>query len=109
MEVFFADGHLAALCGSHRGLRAKYGDAGAKKVLQRLRLLRQAEDLDEIMAGPGKCHPLKGAYYQDCHALRLHGGFRLVFRLMTDKEKAEAGVITQNSALVIQIIDYHEG
>ncbi|MGW0061514.1 hypothetical protein ACWDTT_16495 [Streptosporangium sandarakinum] len=37
----------------------------------------------------------------------LHRGWRLVFRLMTPKEKADQGLTEEEAALVIEIVDYH--
>jgi plasmid maintenance system killer protein len=109
LEVFFADPDLRDLCSRDRDLRAKYGAVGAKRVGQRLQLLHQAETLDDVMEGPGGCHPLHGPYYQGCFSLRLHGAYRLVFRLMTDEEKKAKGVPDKTCALVIEIINYHHG
>lgn len=112
MEVFYADDHLRDLCKSIRELSAKYGLVSAKRVFQRIQLLEQSDNLADIMRGPGKCHPLgdfKGGYYRGCHAMRLDGGWRLVFRLMTNEEKSAKGVQTDQAALVVEIIDYHDG
>jgi proteic killer suppression protein len=109
LEVYYLDPRLRDLCSSDRDLRSEYGAEGAKKIARRVRSLHAAESLDDVMQGPGKCHPLKGKYYQDCYALWLHAGFRLVFRLMTAEEKAAKGVPDATCALVIEIIDYHEG
>jgi hypothetical protein len=62
-----------------------------------------------VMQGPGRCHPLKGSYYEECFALSLHGGWRLVFRLMTASERTTHGVADEVAALVVEIIDYHQG
>jgi plasmid maintenance system killer protein len=109
LEVFFADPRLRDLCDSARDLQRRYGLEGARKVGRRLQALRTAESLDDVMRGPGGCHPLKGPDYEDCHALALHAGWRLVFRLMTADERAGQSVTDGVAALVIEIIDYHQG
>ena len=107
--MFFADPRLRDLCDSARDLQRRYGLEGARKVGQRLQALRTAESLDDVMRGPGRCHQLKGPDYEDCHALALHAGWRLIFRLMTAAERADHGVADEVAALVIEIIDYHKG
>lgn len=109
LEVFFTDPRLRDLCASARDLQRRYGLEGARKVGQRLQALRAAESHDDLMRGPGRCHPLKGADYEDCHALALHAGWRLVFRLMAADEHADQGAADELAALVIEIIDYHKG
>jgi proteic killer suppression protein len=109
LEVFFADPRLRDRCASARELQREYGLAGAKRVGQRLRALHAAESLDDVMRGPGRCHPLKGQHYEDCYALDLLAGWRLVFRLMTANERTARGVTDDVGALVIEIIDYHDG
>jgi hypothetical protein len=65
------------------------------------------------MAGGGQrllvLRRFKGAYYQGCYAFRLHGGMRLVFRLMTAEERLAHEIPQETVALVIEIIDYHDG
>ena len=109
MEVLYADDDLRKLCASYRDLRARYGDVGAKRILQRIQILGLADTIDDVMQGPGRCHPLKGAYYEACYALRLDGGFRLIFRLATDEEKEAAKISTGQAAVVVEITDYHDG
>jgi plasmid maintenance system killer protein len=109
LEVLFADPRLRDLCKSARGLQRRYGLEGAKKVGQRLQALRMAESLDDVMCGPGRCHPLKGPYYEECYSLSLHAGWRLIFRLMTANERTARGVTDEMAALVVEIIDYHDG
>lgn len=113
MEVFYADSRLRDLCTSFKELCARFGQVGAKRVLQRIQFLEQSDSIDEVLQGPGRCHPLgkdfKGGYYKDCFSSRLDGGWRLVFRLMTDVEKKTHGARTDQAALVVEIIDYHDG
>jgi plasmid maintenance system killer protein len=109
VEVRYADQDLRDLCADERALRCKYGAEGAKKVGMRLAALAAAESIDDLMRMPGKCHPLKGGYYQDCFAFWLHAGYRLVFRPMTDEEREEQQIPDEVAALVVEIIDYHSG
>ncbi|GAB2446114.1 type II toxin-antitoxin system RelE/ParE family toxin [Streptosporangium sandarakinum] len=106
MEVFYADRRLQLVCQSDREMRAAYGAEGARKLGQRLQALRVANTLDDLFCMPGRCHPLRGNY-SGCHAMDLHRGWRLVFRLMTPKEKADQGLAEEEAALVIEIVDYH--
>ncbi|TDD92114.1 type II toxin-antitoxin system RelE/ParE family toxin [Actinomadura rubrisoli] len=109
MEVRYADPDLRDLCASDRALRKKYGAACAKKIAIRLRALDAADSLSDLMQMPGHCHPLNGGYYEDCFAFRLHAGMRMVFRLMTAEERKAQGIPDDVAALVVEIIDYHEG
>ena len=109
MEVRYADPDLRDLCADERALCREYGAEGANKVGTRLAALRAAESIDDLMQMPGRCHPLKGHYYQDCFAFRLHAGWRMVFRPMTEEERSEAGIPDEIAALVVEIIDYHSG
>lgn len=109
MEVRYADPDLRDLCASDRDLRKKYGAEGARKIGMRLRALEAAESIDDLMCMPGRCHPLKGAYYGGCFAFVLHAGWRLVFRPMTEEERRIAEIDDEPAALIIEIIDYHGG
>lgn len=106
MEVLYADRRLQLTCESDRAMRRAYGAEGARKIRQRLQALRVAETLDDLFHMPGRCHPLHGDY-AGCHAMDLHQGWRLVFRLMTYEEKAEQGLGKDDAALVVEIVDYH--
>ncbi|GAA1014900.1 hypothetical protein GCM10009556_050670 [Acrocarpospora pleiomorpha] len=108
MEVRYVDPRLRDLVASDRALRAKFGDVCARKIKIRLSALRAAETLDDIMNGPGRCHPLKGDY-SDCYALRLDGGMRLIFRLENSEEQDRPDITVGVCILVIDITDYHEG
>ncbi|TDC61295.1 killer suppression protein HigA [Actinomadura sp. GC306] len=109
MEVRYADPDLRDLCASDRALRRKYGAVCARRIATRLRTLEAADSVDDLMRAPGRCHPLNGTYYGDCFAFRLHGGLRLVFRLLTDEERKAQEIPDDTAALVVEIIDYHEG
>ncbi|MFG2087447.1 MULTISPECIES: type II toxin-antitoxin system RelE/ParE family toxin [unclassified Spirillospora] len=109
MEVRYADPDLRDLCASDRALRKTYGAVCAKRIAARLRTLDAADSIDDLMRAPGHCHPLNGEYYRDCFAFRLHGGLRLVFRLMTDEERKDQEIPDDTAALVVEIIDYHQG
>ncbi|GII80071.1 hypothetical protein Sru01_50530 [Sphaerisporangium rufum] len=77
----------------------------------RLQALRGADALDDLFRMPGRCHPLKGRY-AGCHAMDLHQGWRLVFRIEVvpaggDGSEVGAGLGKEDIALVIEIVDYH--
>ncbi|MEU8804458.1 hypothetical protein [Spirillospora sp. NPDC048819] len=109
MEVRYADPDLRDLCASDRALRRTYGAVCAKRIEARLRTLDAADSIDDLMRAPGHCHPLNGEYYKGCFAFRLHGGLRLIFRLMTDEERKDQEIPDDTAALVVEIIDYHQG
>ncbi|MFC4054264.1 type II toxin-antitoxin system RelE/ParE family toxin [Actinomadura syzygii] len=109
LEVRYADPDLRDLCASDRELRRKYGAVCARRIATRLRAIDAADCLDDLMRAPGHCHPLNGEYYKDCFAFRLDGGYRLIFRLMTDEERKAQEIPDDTAALVVEIIDYHQG
>jgi proteic killer suppression protein len=56
-----------------------YGEPIARKYIQRVNLLKQARDLDEVKTLPGlDCHPLKGDR-KGQWAVKLSGFYRLIF------------------------------
>lgn len=56
-----------------------YGEQIARKYIQRVNLLKQARNLDEVKALPGlNCHPLKGNR-KGQWAVKLTGFYRLIF------------------------------
>ncbi|ROR57421.1 proteic killer suppression protein [Vibrio crassostreae] len=62
----------------------EFGPQVARKYIQRVSLIKQAKNLDEVMGLPGlRCHPLKGDR-QGQYAVNLTGFIRLIFTLEGD-------------------------
>ena len=59
-----------------------YGNEVARKYIQRINIIKQAKDFDELSGLPGlKCHPLKGDR-EGQYAISLTGFYRLIFTLV---------------------------
>lgn len=72
------------------------GQEVARKYIQRIQIIQQTQDIDELMALPGlHCHPLVGDR-EGQHAITLTGFFRLIVTI-------EDGVVT------IQEVSKHYG
>jgi proteic killer suppression protein len=59
-----------------------YGNKVARKYIQRINIIKQANDFDELSGLPGlRCHPLKGDR-EGQYAIDLTGFYRLIFTLV---------------------------
>jgi proteic killer suppression protein len=59
-----------------------YGGEIARKYIQRINIIKQAKNFDELSALPGlRCHPLKGVR-EGQYAISLTGFYRLIFTLV---------------------------
>lgn len=58
-----------------------FGAEVARKYIQRINLIKQTRNIDELTALPGlRCHPLKGER-KGQYAVNLTGFYRLIFTL----------------------------
>jgi proteic killer suppression protein len=74
---------------SKQAIRA-YGEKLARRYIQRINIIKQVRDIEELMGLPGlRCHPLKGDRKEQ-YSVRLTGFSRLIFTL-----KGEALEIAQ--------------
>ncbi|MFC1822768.1 type II toxin-antitoxin system RelE/ParE family toxin [Thermodesulfobacteriota bacterium] len=66
-----------------KGVKA-YGPEVARKYIQRINIVKQVRDIDELMNLPALgCHPLKGNRLGQ-YAVKLTGFYRLIFTLRGD-------------------------
>jgi proteic killer suppression protein len=64
-----------------------YGVVVARKYIQRINIIKQTKDIDELLRLPGLgCHPLRGDR-QGQYAVKLTGFYRLIFTLQGDALK----------------------
>ena len=105
MEILFANSQIEKICTSPERAVKKYGERCARILLERLRQMSEARDIETLTRIPGHYHPLtadrKGQW-----ACRLQGGLRLVFvpgacGEMVIKE------ITDPTLTILKIVDYH--
>jgi proteic killer suppression protein len=79
MEIHFRTTLLQKAFENHGLAARKYGEAVARKYVQRVTLIKQARSLEEIMAIHGlRCHPLKGNR-KGQYAISLDYRYRLIF------------------------------
>lgn len=84
MKISFKTAKLQKEYADHRKAVKSYGESIARKYIQRVNLLKQARDLDEVKTLPGlNCHPLKGDR-KGQWAVKLSGFYRLIFTVSGD-------------------------
>ena len=85
MEVIFRTITLEGCYKTYQKGCRKWGEAVARKYIQRIDLLQEAADMDEVRMLPGlNCHPLKGQQTGQ-YGITLHGRWRLIFTLQGEK------------------------
>jgi proteic killer suppression protein len=68
---------------SSRGIR-EWGEAIARKYIQRINILQSAKSMSDLNSFPGlRCHPLKGSRAGQ-YAVKLDGAWRLIFSIEGD-------------------------
>jgi len=84
VEVIFRTRKLEKEYREHnKGVKA-YGPEVARKYIQRIDIIKQVRDIDELMNLPALgCHPLKGNRHGQ-YTVKLTGFYRLIFTLMGD-------------------------
>ena len=81
MEVVFRARKLKKEYTSFKSATKTYGLNVARKYIQRVNIIKNVFDIDELLLLPGlRCHPLKGDR-QGQYALKLTGFYRLIFSL----------------------------
>jgi proteic killer suppression protein len=84
VEVIFRSRKLEKEYRQHNKAVKAYGSIVARKYIQRVNIIKQARDIDELMNLPAlDCHPLKGNRHGQ-YAVKLTGFYRLIFTLMGD-------------------------
>jgi toxin HigB-1 len=109
LNISFTDKKFEQQCNEQRQLVKKQGALRAKKITQRLGLLRAAHNLADL--GPfGRCHELKGDRSGQL-ALDLDHPYRLIFIPDHDPMpcKADGGLDWQRvtAITILGVEDYH--
>ncbi len=66
----------------HKEAVRTFGQEVARRYIQRLNIIKQTQNLKELMELPGlRCHPLKGKRIGQ-YAVDLNGFYRLIFTLL---------------------------
>lgn len=81
MIIKFKTRQLENCFRDHRKANKAFGDQVARKYIQRINIIQQTQNLDELICLPGlRCHALKGER-KGQYAVNLTGFFRLIFKL----------------------------
>ena len=82
MQIQFRTKKLEKQYTQHKLAVKAYGAEVARKYVQRINIIKQTKDYDELSNLPGlKCHPLKGDR-EGQYAIYLTGFYRLIFTLV---------------------------
>ena len=84
MEVTFRTKKLEKEYKEFARAAKAYGVDVGRRYIQRINIIKQLRDIEELMRLPGlRCHGLKGKR-QGQYAINLTGFYRLIFRLRGD-------------------------
>ena len=82
MQIEFRTKKLEKQYVQHKLAVKAYGNEVARKFIQRINIIKQAKDFDELSGLRGlRCHPLKGDR-EGQYAIDLTGFYRLIFTLV---------------------------
>jgi proteic killer suppression protein len=85
MEVQFRTRKLQKQYENSREAQKAYGEEVARRYIQRVEIVKQAHDIEELQRLPGlHCHELKGDR-EGQWAIKLTGQFRLIFTLAGER------------------------
>ncbi len=80
MIVKFKTRQLETCYRQYRKANKTFGEQIARKYIQRIDIIQQSQNLDELMKLPGlRCHPLKGEK-KGQYAINLTSFYRLIFK-----------------------------
>lgn len=81
MQVIFRTRKLEREYTQSKKAFKSYGEKVGRKYIQRINIIKQAKDIDELHVLPGlRCHPLKGNRAGQ-YAINLTEFYRLIFTL----------------------------
>ncbi|MCA9939847.1 MAG: hypothetical protein KC418_14485 [Anaerolineales bacterium] len=110
MDISFADKKLERACHDWRRLVRTHGHIRARRITQRLELLRAAHILADVHHFPGRCHELKGDREGQL-AFDLDHPYRLIF--VPDHNpvprKMDGGLDWEGvtAVIILGVEDYH--
>ena len=82
MQIQFRTKKLEKQYAQHKLAVKAYGVKVARKYVQRINIIKETKDFDELSVLPGlKCHQLKGDR-EGQYAINLTGFYRLIFTLV---------------------------
>lgn len=101
MDVSYSSSKLAKVLTTERELKKNYKAQWVTKIKMRIKELEIADNLEELMDGPGHWHPLTGSL-APMWAGEVSGNFRM---LITPGSNGRAAEVT--AVIVEAINDYH--
>lgn len=110
MEVSFRTDKLARTLNSVRTSQMVYGPSVARVINRRLLELQALANLHDATRVPQlDCHQLKGKRVGQ-FAVRLPGGFRLVFVPASMQLKSDGGIdLSSVTAItILEVVNYHD-
>ncbi len=85
MDITFRSRKMRKQFEHHREAEKAYGVEVARRYIERVNLIKQARDIDELQRLPAlRCHPLKGDR-ESQWAINLTGFYRLIFSLQGER------------------------
>lgn len=85
MIIKFKTRQLETCFREYRKARKAFGEQLARKYIQRVNLIQQSQNLDELKKLPAlRCHELKGNR-KGQYAINLTGFYRLIFKVQGDQ------------------------
>ena len=110
MEISYANSRIQKICTDDKVARKTLGHEGAQVLKQRIKQMRDAENLETLRFAPGDWHELKGDRKGQL-ACSLRGLDRLVFLPANDPRpiKPDGGLDWSKVTAVmnLEIVDYH--
>lgn len=101
MDVSYSSGKLEKVLTTERELKKNYKAQWVPKIKMRIKELEIADNLEELLDGPGHWHPLTGNL-APMWAGEVSGNFRMLITPGSDGRAAEVTAVT-----VEKIDDYH--
>ena len=110
MDISYANSRIQKICTDAKVTQKELGRNGAQRLKQRLKQMRDAENLEELRFASGDWHELKGNRKSQL-ACNLSELDRLVFTPANDPRpiKPDGGLDWSQVTAVInlEIVDYH--
>ncbi|MFW5828313.1 MAG: hypothetical protein ACOCU4_09475 [Alkalispirochaeta sp.] len=111
MKVTYANEKTRRLCEEEKAARKQFGDAAARQLHRRVRVLMEAERLSDIPhTPPPRLHLLSG-YKEPTYGVVVHKGLRIVLEPADEPVPllGDGGVDKGNvrSVQIVTVEDYH--
>lgn len=110
MEIIFKSNKLKKMCEDYGLAKCQWGEAMAKKIVQRINELQAAETLADLShQPPTRCHRLS-QNREGQYAVNLIEPYRLVFQPLADDGSVlvNAEPIHIERVKILEVVDYHE-